>query len=433
MNLFDPSEDKAGSRATNVPPKDASENTKRHTLSEKDGIDRLDRAVVNRHSGESFSSCMASSMLEHCSKDTTKKSSPGQVVGSSLFQLDDDAIWDSDMNNDFCEISQSMSKFASIQIGNTGIPNDGAPVVPRRSSDPYLYRSNDVEVPQRDVNTDGVLHGTVVQKQWSDERTQDFRISGLRNTKTGFEGMTLQCEIPTDDGVESDLTRTDTEDGSSEGGKSSDIERPDEAPPASNSRNEQQNSPRMRVRRCGNQGKRNMDNQTTPTSPLQCQRRTMPYDETFKIDFSGSPSTARLSTGTGGTRMLGSRGRGSSPGRYRSYRGERRWSVTSGTREDSLDEMLKTPRRRNPDEDHPKTIEMLHSQSKVTIPVTKVKAIDDGDSSENPFQSPAAIIAYSNDATDHRIPNTSRATPSPKDVSNRLRDKIHTLECPPPL
>jgi hypothetical protein len=440
MSLLEQTEGQAGSKARNSGSKEGRGNLVVSTRSSSHQ-EEISSPTVRRKATASCTSLMASSFAERDHRNTTKKSSspPGQGVESSLFRLDgDDDVRPADHGH-YKQESPMSSKFANIPIGNTNSPNDGAPVVPRRSSDPYLYRdiSGDVHVARyHDGSTDQLLHVGATNLVRSEK--ESIRTSKTTRRSFGFEGVVLECLTigPFDDGMDSDLTRSDVEDDdapdSVDRGQSG-------ASSRRGSRELFKSSPRIKTKRHPrNQGKGDLPIDESPMSPSEIRRSRILSEDSSKMEQSGSPSTARISVGTGGTRVLSSKGRGSSPGRRRSSgRMECRWSVTSGTREDSLDEMLKTPRRSYHGDMLQPIIKNLPCKNKELEDTTEMLVAskdDEGDASKFQFSSPAPKSASWNDVLDNRAPSTTRPTPSPAtDPANRLRESIQTLECPPPL
>jgi hypothetical protein len=432
-------------------------------------------SVLHRpQSCESFYSCLGGTPVFGKSK-----SSRAEIINSALSSLTNEGV---SLNEILHAIDPSLrqnNKDQDVEVDRSPVYvlKDESPIIPRRCSEPCVMRMTRTEFPRRSTQTDGVLR-------------QDFRTAGAMNSlpvappltqgsvvqSPPFAGMLLQCPDP-DDSVDSDLTKTDPDDDSSQEKSKvvptvARIPVEDTSPQSTSSKMSSTKSPRRRRR-----GRRKQNNDTqlqdTPMSPSQFNRRSMPTNDTSKIELSGSPSAARvlIPVGISGRR----KGRGRSPREYRSARAERRWSEESSRpRPNSLDRTPSTPRRSNRTGNDGEKRWSLSSHKKnansvdliletpkrktkgkkgLTSPASdqksppsevrekeKKKSFQHKKSPNKTIASPSkkepegsfySPLETTPGGTDKRTPTSHSYTP-PR-ASDDERDNFQTLECPPPL
>lgn len=496
MNRDDPFDGKGDLVATNLAPnEDESSVLKEESISVRDGSSlRSRRSSVNaigRVSNTSFSSCIASSL-----SDKSKKSRAG-IINSAFATLMDEGVTLDDILRAFDPSIQRKEVTSIGIGKSPAPKQDTSPVVPRRSSEPCLPMMLSLptitaspEFRRRSTQMDDMLYD-FEGMQFSPEPegptlTQAPTESGRKKKKAmpRIEGILLECPHPDDDEIDSDLTKTDPEeeDSSQERSKTAVIsELTSTSSPKSRSKRASK-SPRARRRRQKQPRKNELPMEDAPMSPSQFNRRSMPSSDNAKVELAGSPASTRLSIGIRSPRIS----RGRSPFEYhssisttgrggrrralrsgtrhssldetyltprrsnRTGRGEKRWSGSSQTRTNSVDHLLETPKRTgqggldlvSPASDQASmgnevparakilnTFEYQSPQLKTPPPTKKSEEKPSSGGTRNTIESTPPLSG-----SDRRAPTASGPTPSSRrDTSEGLREKMHSLECPPPL
>jgi len=439
-----------GNVGFNTAPKKEDIAERKHSSStDGHGSTWLTAGGTNRNSTGSFSSCMTSSFLDR-SKRSGEKSSPETLVDHALHMLGkhNDLFSEAKPHSDHPSVWRKL--VSNIEVGKSPAPKDGAPVIPRRSSDPYLPLRKEFQIFKSELQADGLADDfgatSFFKKAPPSPQAAAERVEKeQRQNNFLFEGLVLEISELSEDGMKSDLTKTDQEDSSLE----DQPENPENLGMEMSSIGSRKNPSRRRRRR--KQAKKDLT-ETVGSGLIELPRHSVSPKKAAEVEVSDSPTTAQLSIGTGGTVRKG-RGRGRSPRDFRSMgsRGERRWSPRSGAGEVSVDEILKTPKRKTRGDG--KVDPFRHSNHRSAMRAANLqnrRSVSDGASPQYQtpiaerknssvpqagafFPSPPEDSVLKGFDGDNRAPSTSRPTPTPEGGSQHLREKIQTLKFPPPL
>lgn len=311
-----------------------------------------------------------------------------------------DSIKGSSPEVDVAERADTPQRSAVSNIERFSAPVDESPAIPRRLSEPALPRNFDFDLPslRRSYNTD-IFVGSL----GTTPRTSNLDIHD-DGPDSDVEGMILEYHSIEEQEIEwdSDITKTDLED---ERGDKRDkvaaLIRSREGSPKPNTKDPSPQFPRRRGRR-----RNRRDPGPADSKPAAS-------------DILGSPA-----------------GRGRSPREWRDARAaktaELRWSVDGRSRALSTDEQIQTPRRL----DSRNAVHRTEQDQEKAADTPKVTNRTARERNQPSFASPP-IRAIMKEGDKEETPTTARPTPSPLEetssASVSLRDKVQSLDCPPPL